>query len=104
MDNGNHDLHKNKKNSLIALCVIFIATVFIVSFALSSSLSSAAQPIQVAASGTQLRFDMPYVYVGECTANRSYSDSNNRLMYADSLYPSAILLNITRVPGIQIAS
>jgi hypothetical protein len=104
MNNRNHNLHKNKKNSLIALSVTFVATILIISFILSSSLSSAALPINVAESGTQLRFDMPYAYVGECTANMSYTDSNNRLMYADSLYPSAILLNITRVPGIQIAS
>ena len=35
---------------------------------------------------------------------RLYTDSNGNLMSLESQYPSAVVFNITRIPGIQIAA
>jgi len=58
----------------------------------------------VAGSETQFKFDVPYAYVGKCTNYTSYTDSNGYLMSRVSQYPSAVVFNITRLPGVKIAS
>lgn len=93
---------KTVKRNLTILGVILIATALIVSFSLTLD-SSSAQTTNVAGSGTQFKFGIAYAYVGKCTANTSYIDSNG-LMSLYSQYPSAVVFNITRVPGVQITS
>lgn len=110
---------KTKKGYLILFSVTLIAIVLIVSF--FSSLAASSMPVassvpdgtdmyhaslaKVAASGTQFNLDIGYAYVGPAPANTAYFDNKfNDTMYLASQYPSLVRLNITRVPGDQIAS
>ena len=106
-------LIKMKKGYLILCGLILIATLLIVSFSLELAASSAhdgadmypAPPSEVAASGTQFNLNIAYAYVGSAPSNvTSYLDkTSNASMYLISEYPSVVRLNVTRVPGVQIA-
>jgi hypothetical protein len=99
-------------------CFILIAILLIVSLASAAVKSSASStgytpggtdmypaPVYVAASATQFNPDIAYAYVGPAPANSSYFDQGfNATMYLASQFPSIVCLNITRIPGIQIAS
>lgn len=92
------------KRYLTVIGIVLIATGLMFSFSLELAVSSAQQPTNIAGPETQFKFDVVYAYVGKCPANASYSDSNDHLMSLISQYPSAIVFNITRVPGVQISS
>jgi hypothetical protein len=108
---------KTKKGCLVMFGVILIATALIVSssltFAASTSVTASsngtdmypAPPAKVAASDTQFNLDIVYAYVGPAPSDTSYFDEKfNTTMYLAYQYPSKVLLNITRVPGVKIAS
>jgi hypothetical protein len=95
-------VNKTMKRCLTVLGITLIATALIVSCSLALA-ASYAQPTKVAGSETQFKFDVAYAYVGKFTGNTSYGDSNG-LMSLVSQYPSTVIFNITRVPGVQIAS
>jgi len=110
---------KTKKGYLIIFGVILIATALIVSSSLALAAFSTpatsskpdgtdmypAPPAKVAASQTQFNLDIAYAYVGPAPSNTSYFDKGlNATMYLAYQYPSKVLLNITRVSGVQIAS
>lgn len=109
---------KTEKSYLITCGVILIATLLIVSFSLTFAASSPSAtsytpggtdiypaPIYPATSGSQFNLDIAYAYVGPSPLNTSYFDQGfNATMYLASQYPSVVRLNITRVPGVQIAS
>jgi hypothetical protein len=48
--------------------------------------------------------DVAYAYVAKFAANSSYVDSNGYQMSRISEYPSAIIFNITRLPGVKISA
>jgi len=105
--NAEYNWHQKQiainKRYLAVLGIVLIATALIVSFSLALATSS-AQPTNVAGSETQFNFDVAYAYVGKCTNHTSYTDSNGNLMSRVSQYPSAVMFNITRLPGVKIAS
>ncbi len=94
---------KSVKNYLAILSLLLVAIAIIVA-SLQASPTSSAQTINMAVSETQFKFEIPYAYAGHCTTNGSYTDSNGNLMSLESQYPSAVVFNITRIPGIQIAA
>jgi len=108
---------KTRKCYLV-FSVLIIAIIAIVSFSLAlatpSSQSiiqnpvnaeSSAVPINAASSATQFNVTVSYAYVGPAPTNTSCFDPQfNATMYLVSQYPSIVLLNITRLSGVQIAS
>ena len=96
-------VNKPIKRCLAALCIFLIAIALIVCFSLALSTSS-AQTIKNSGSETQFKFDVAYAYVAKFTANATYNDSNSHLMSLVSQYPSVVVFNITRLPGVKIAS
>jgi hypothetical protein len=90
-------------NHYLKILGIIFATAVIVSFSLAVATSS-AENIKVAGSETQFELNVAYAYVGKCTANTSYTDSNGRLMSLVSQYPSAVVFNITRLSGVRFPS
>jgi hypothetical protein len=123
--NAKYNWHKNKllpttiKGYSILVGVILIATVLIVSSSvtLAAPFTAAtssnhdgtdiypAPPAKAAASQTQFNLGIAYAYVGPAPSNTSYfSERFNATMYLAYQYPSKVLLNITRVAGVQITS
>lgn len=117
----NRLFYSNIKKSHIKLCVLLlIATVLIVTFSMALTASSLltssykpagqdffpATPTNIASSSTQFNIEIAYAYVGAAPPDvTSYLDKTyNASMYIASQYPSVVRLNVTRVPGIQIAS
>ncbi len=92
-----------KKFSLPMLSIVLIISTLVISYSLLSSTSS-GQHIKTAGSESQFKVDIAYSYAGRWTANSSYTDSENRQMSLVSLYPSITILNITRLPGVNIPS
>ena len=70
-------IHKPMKHYLIVVGFLLIVTALIVSFSLTAVISS-AEPTNMAGSETQFSFNVAYAYVGKCSANASYIDSNGR--------------------------
>jgi hypothetical protein len=94
---------KTFKRYLAPLCILLISTVIIVAYFQTPPISS-AQTTNLAVSETQFKIEIPYAYAGHFTTNGSYTDSNGNLMCLESQYPTAVVLNITRLPGTQIAA
>jgi hypothetical protein len=95
-------LVKYKTTCGALLSIVLIASTLIISLSLLSA-TSAEQSIKSGGTETQFNLDVAYAYVGKCTTNTSYTD-NGLTMSLVSNYPSAVVLNITRIPGNQIAS
>lgn len=111
----NHTYHNsslaNKKNGSLVFAFVIIAASLILSICSAlnaSSVPNSNSPVpsaQVATYATQFNIGIAYAYVGPAPINNSYFDSQyNATMYLESRYPSIVYLNITRIPGIQIAS
>ena len=104
----NNRHHKNVVNTKMKHCLSVLTTILIAtSITIYCSLELAPSSVQAAMTAepeTQFKLDVAYAYVGEFTVNASYTDSNGFLMSRISQYPSTIVLNITRVPGVKIAS
>jgi hypothetical protein len=101
-------LHKNrwfstKKHGLPLLSVVLITSTLVISYSLVLATSS-GHIIQTASPETQFKIDLAYAYAGQWTANTSYTDSNGHQMSLVSLYPSVVMLNVTRLPGAKIPS
>ncbi|MCX8153797.1 MAG: hypothetical protein N3E52_05120 [Candidatus Bathyarchaeota archaeon] len=115
---------KTKKGYLMMFGFILIATVLAISPFLAmaefstSDVASTTTPVpkpdgtdiypapaaKVASSQTQFDINIAYAYVGPAPSNTSYySEKFNATMYRAYQYPSKVLLNITRAPGVQIA-
>lgn len=92
------------KRYLTIFGVMLVATALVVCISLVSATSSSAPTISVAGPETQFRVDIAYAYVGEGPSNASYTAANGDLMSIVSQYPSAVELNITCLPGVQITS
>lgn len=85
-----------------------IATSFVsFSVAFNAPASNADKTNLIPASLFEKQFDLSvvYAYVGPAPSDNSYFDkAYNATMYLEYQYPSIVYLNITRVPGVQIAS
>jgi hypothetical protein len=92
-----------KKFSLPMLSIVLIISTLVISYSLLSPTSS-GQLIKTAGSESQFKVDLAYSYTGRWTANSSYVDSENRQMSLVSLYPSVTILNITRLPAVNMPS
>ena len=103
--NNKPKISKTMQRLLAALCTMLIATI-VIAFSSASADTSSQQPTNVAGPETQFNVSIAYAYVGErpSNANASYVGSNGALMFPVSQYPSAVILNVTRLPGAQIAS
>ena len=100
-------LSKKAENLIVGL----IIAVFVVPISLALATSSApidmfAAPREVAAPETQFKIDIAYSYVGPAPSNVVSHDekATNSTMHLASQYPSVVRLNITRIPGVQIAA
>lgn len=91
------------KSNFAILGTVFITLVVLIGFSIASA-TTLTQTIKVAGSETQFNLKIDYTYVGKCNLNASYKDSKGYNMSLVSKYPSAIVFNITRMPGAQIAS
>lgn len=91
------------KYNLMTLSAVLIISTLVISYALVSG-SSSTQLTKAAQPETQFRVDIAYAYTGKWTANISHTDFGDHLMSPVSQYPSAIKLNITRLPGSNIES
>ncbi|MGD0645862.1 MAG: hypothetical protein ABSA75_13230 [Candidatus Bathyarchaeia archaeon] len=96
---------KKRFGKKLYIAIAAIATIAVLLVAVSTLTQDLnPQPTNVTASGTQFKLHIAYSYVGKYTGNASYTDSAFGQMYLVSQYPSAVVLNITRIPGIQVAS
>jgi hypothetical protein len=91
-------LAKGNKRYLALLTIALITSALVISY----SLLLVASIVKAAGPETQFKIDLAYAYVGEWTTNTSYIDSDGHQMSLVSQYPSAVMLNITRLPGIKI--
>ncbi len=91
-----------KRCLVVALGIVLVATV-VISFYPASATSPSSQTMNVAGSEAQFKLSIAYAYVGK-GPNASYTAANGVLMSPSSLYPSAVVFNITRVPENQIAA
>ena len=92
------------KRYLSLLGIATVALALVVGFSIASASGSSAQPIEIAESETQFAFDIVYAYIGQGPSDSSYTDTNGALMSPRSLNPSAVVLNITRIPCNPIKS
>jgi len=98
-------MSKINKKVFSATVFAVITTVLIVSLFLA--LPASTQPsIKQAVPESQFNIDIAYAYVGPVPTDKEsyFSTKYNQTMIHDSKYPSAVFLNFTRVPGIQIGS
>ena len=103
-----------KKGYLLLFGIILTTLLLTISFSHALTASSSndgtdlypAPPAKVAMPETQFNLDIVYAYVGAAPQSAlSYiNENNNQTMHLVSQYPSTVRLNITRVPGVQIAS
>jgi hypothetical protein len=105
-----NNCHKNgpqsarkMKSFLVALGVFAVIALF-VCFSSASANSSSVQTVNTAGSETQFNLNIAYAYAGQGPSNTSFAASDGALMSPVTEYPSAVVFNITRLPGIQIAS
>lgn len=91
-----------KRNGLLFLSILLVVSTISICF--SMPLSTSEQLTKVAGSETQFKVDLAYTYIGKWTGNTSFIDSQGHQTSLVSLYPSAIVLNVTRLPGINIMS
>lgn len=92
-----------KKRYYASITLIITALILSLFFALPVS----TQPdVKQAGSESQLKVKIAYAYVGPVPADKAsyYSTEFNETMVHDSKYPSAVYLNFTRIPSIQISS
>ncbi len=108
---------KTRKGYLL-FSVLIIATIAVVSFSLAlatcfsqsinpnpANAQSLVIPINAASPASQFNVTVSYAYVGPAPTNTTYFDPQfNTTMYLASQYPSIVLLNITRLSGVQIPS
>lgn len=101
-------LTKTKKCCLVLFSIVLIATSLVsFSVALDAPSSKADETNFIPAAPFEKQFDLnlAYAYVGPAPSDNSYFDEGyNATMYLENQYPSIAYLNITRVPGVQIAS
>jgi hypothetical protein len=98
-----------KKISKYSIITSLLALAILVSFLTVSGFPAPAKKMGEQfnlsmKTSSQFKLDIAYTYVGKNTDNASYTDSKGHLMSLISQYPSAIILNVTRVSGGQIAS
>lgn len=92
---------KLSKRHLFALLALMVIVVFVAFFAISAA--NSAQTLKVAAANTQYKLNVAYAYTGKGVPNSSTTFADATLS-PDSQYPTAVILNITRLPGAQICS
>jgi hypothetical protein len=93
--------NKKGKQPLIASSLVLMISVALISIYVLSPTSS-AQLVKNADSQMQFKIDIAYAYVGQ-HSNLSI-DSNGKQMFRLSQYPSSLVLNITRLPGVLAPS
>ena len=94
----------SNKTYYTLLFTIIAVTLMLVLF---STLPASTQPsVKQAGSESQFRVEMAYAYVGPLPEDKAsyYSTRFNETMVHASKYPSAVFLNFTRIPSIQISS
>ena len=92
------------KRYLTGLGIMLIAIVLVICIASTSASTPSGLTMKVAAAETQFKLNIDYAYVGQGSPNASYKAANGALMAPVTDYPSAIILNVTRLPGNQIAA
>ena len=104
--NTKHNWHKKltkaTKRPQKILYIMLISAALIISISITSATTSSGQLTKVAGSETQFSLSVAYAYVGKFTGNASYHDFNGTLMSIISQYPSEVVLNTTRAPGVKI--
>jgi hypothetical protein len=91
-----------KRNGLLFLSILLVVSTVAICFCIP--LSTSDQLTKVAGSETQFEVNLAYAYIGKWTGNTSNTDSQGHQTSIVSLYPSAIVLNVTRLPGVKIMS
>jgi hypothetical protein len=90
------------KIGVLALFITLTATTLLLCLFLSTETSSASPIIGTAQSKSQFKIDVVYGYVGQ--GNDSYTNYKNETMHLITQYPSAFILNITRLAGTQVSN
>ena len=93
-----------KKTCYAILFAVIAAVLILCSF---STLSASTQPaIKPAGPESQFQVEIAYAYVGPLPPDKAsyYSTKFNETMVPASKYPSAVFLNFTSFPSIQISS
>ncbi len=93
---------KKIRHTLTASAIALIMVVFVTSAYAALSTSLAQPTINIADPKTQFKIDIAYAYVGQCS--NSYIDSNGKQMSLISQYPTSIVFNVTRLPGVLVQS
>jgi hypothetical protein len=103
--------HKNNslqtrmiKRYLAALGIMLISVALVVCIASTTATTPSGQTMKDAGSETQFKLNIDYAYVGQGPPNASYVAANGARMAPITDYPSAIVINTTRLPGNQIAA
>jgi hypothetical protein len=93
---------RRMKRYLATLAMLLIAVAIILCIASTVTTTIAGQTMGVAGYETPFRLSIAYAYVGQGPTNASYTAADGSLMTPITNYPSAIVLNTTRLPDNQI--
>lgn len=86
-------------NTLIAILLAIMIVVVSISIPLIASVPTQnSQTSEPTATTPNFNLDIAYAFVGQGPPNASYTDNDGRVMSPASQYPSAVYLNVTRLP------
>ena len=100
----NSVLKRNTKRCLAVLSILLFIVSLIVCIASTSAKTPSDQRMNAAGPETQFKLNIAYAYVVQDSNNASYKAANEAQMAPVTDYPSAVVLNTTRLPGNQIAA
>jgi hypothetical protein len=95
---------KKQRNLRRAIFGLVLAAVTLTILLSASFATTTASSLNTTSNVTQFKLETAYAFVGKTPSKMSYTASNGVIMHPSSQYPSAVILRITRLPGVQIPS